>query len=360
MRSMSRRRFLGLAIGAGGAAAGGLAAWSRWGGSGGEPTALGAAHGGGNEPGANEGGAAAGLVAARRSAWAFGAQVSVTVLHERRQTAEDAASAALAELGYVEQACSLYRPDSALSRLNRDGELSDAPAALLEALAAASRMSERSAGAFDATVQPLWTIWADSDRLGGRPDDSAIDSARGLVGWQDVAVASGRVRLARPGMAVTLNGVAQGLAADRVLAVLQQREIRHALVNTGEVGTIGRKEDDQPWKAGIQHPRHPDAFMRVAELDGRCMSTSGDYATRFGSGFGDHHIFDPATGRSPGELSAVTVLAPRAVDADALSTAVFVMGARRGLDLVRSWPGADALLVDKAGHTTLTDGFPVA
>ncbi len=342
----SRRRFLAGVAGAGGAAA--LAALGGW------KRLAGPAGGTSAETGPA---LAGGLQVARRSTWALGADVSIVALHPGRQTAEDAITAALAELRLVEEVMSLYRPDSQLCRLNRDGQLADPHPHLVEALRAAGQMSQRSGGAFDATVQPLWAAYAAAQRQGRLPDDVEIESARRLVDWQGVTASPGRIRLARPGMAVTLNGIAQGYAADRVLSALRGHGVENALVNTGEAGTIGRN-NGRPWTAGIQHPRQADAFVAVAELDGRCLSTSGDYATSFSPDRANNHIFDPASGRSPTAFASVTVVAPTAVEADALSTAVFVLGVERGLQLVRSSRQADALLVLKDGRTLATAGFP--
>ena len=159
---------------------------------------------------------------------------------------------------------------------------------------------------------------------------------------------------------MTLNGIAQGFAADRAMAALRRHGIGHALVDAGEIGTLGGRDASEPWKVGIQHPRRQDAYIEIAKLDGRCLSTSGDYATSFDEDHRDHHIFDPHTGRSPAAFSSVTIAAPTATQADALSTAVFVLGPERGLDLVRSSPSVDALLVLKDGRTLATDGFPAA
>jgi len=134
--------------------------------------------------------------------------------------------------------------------------------------------------------------------------------------------------------------------------------IEHALVNTGEFGAIGEKQDGAPWRIGIQHPRRDYAYIALAKLEGRCLATSGDYATTFSSDRQLNHIFDPFTGQSPSELSSVSIAAPSAVLADALSTAAFVAGLDKGMELVRSRKGTDALVVLKNGEVLQTDGFP--
>jgi thiamine biosynthesis lipoprotein len=299
-----------------------------------------------------------GLEKAERTSWALGADVTLTALHEDRRQAELAIDDAFAELDRVEEAMSLYRPHSQLCRLNRDGVLENPDPHLVTVLRAAADMSARSGGAFDATVQPLWRVYADAKKAGRLPDAEAVREAARRVDWRKVDVFPDRIRFRGEGMAVTLNGIAQGFASDRVEAALRARGVRHALVNTGEFGSLGRKADGTPWTVGIQHPRRPDAWLALAALEDRFLSTSGDYATPFSDDFRHHHIFDPRTGLSPTEFSSVSVLARTGMEADALTKVLFVLGPGAGLDRVRATPGADALCVLKDGRMLSTDGFP--
>ena len=280
-------------------------------------------------------------------------------LHSDHKTAAAAYDDAFAELELVEQVMSIYRPQSQLSRLNRDGVLDDPHPYFVEVLETACDMSLRSGGAFDITVQPLWELFASNSKSRGIPEDSAIDRTRQQVDWRRVEISPQRIQLRGAGTAITLNGIAQGFAADRGMAALRARGIQQALINAGEIGALGRNSDGQPWTVGIQHPRQTDAFISLAKLAGRCLATSGDYATTFTDDFRCHHIFDPQTGRSPTELASVSIAAETAMQADALSTTVFVLGAERGSDLVRATPGADAFFVLKDGRTLATEGFPL-
>jgi thiamine biosynthesis lipoprotein len=300
------------------------------------------------------------LHAVTRKSWAMGAGVSLTVLHARREVAGQATVAALAELRLVERLMSLYRPDSQLCRLNRDRVLDRPHPYLVEVFRAAEVTSQQTAGAFDATVQPLWDVYAAAQKAGGLPDEKAVEAARRKVDWRQVEIAADRIRLYGDATAITLNGIAQGFAADRMLSVLRRRDIRHALVNTGEIGTLGGKGRNAAWSVGIQHPRRDDVYLTLAKLEGRCLATSGDYATAFSDDRRDHHIFDPRTGHSPRELASVSVAAATATQADALSTALFVLGPDRGRKLLEATPGADALFVLKDGATLVTSGFPAS
>jgi thiamine biosynthesis lipoprotein len=298
-----------------------------------------------------------GLAAVRRSSHALGANVEIVAVHASRDTAERAVAAALDELQRIEDIVSLYRPGSEISRLNRHGVLERPDPDFVSLLQYARHLSARTGGAFDVTVQPLWELYASAYAEGRLPGREAIDATRARVGLRKLDVGPRRVRLG-PGMGVTLNGIAQGFAADRVLDVLRRHGIENALVDTGELGAVGSKENGAPWTVGIQDPRRADAFVSIAPLDGRCLATSGDYATTFSADFSCHHIFDPATGRSPQAFRSVSVVASSGLDADALSTAAFVLGLPDGLRLIDEWPGADALFVLKDGSVQATARFP--
>lgn len=284
-----------------------------------------------------------------QSSKALGATVTMTVLHAVESAANAALDAAFAELERIESVMSLYRPESQISRLNREGVLANPDARFVEVLRFAADVTEKSGGAFDVTVQPLWAL------KGAKPDASTLT----LVDWRKVELDITRIKLA-PGMAITLNGIAQGYAADAAMRVMREHGVEHALIDAGEFSAHGNNAENAPWRIGIQHPRERDAFAALAQLENRCLATSGDYETAFSDDFSRHHILNPHTGESPGELASVSVLAPTAMAADALSTTLFVLGAKRGIDFLRHYPGTDALLILKNGRRVVTPGFPFA
>ena len=342
MSNPSRRRFFQLAFGAGTVAA--LTPWLRYAAAGDEAAPA--------KPAGN-------LKVSKRSSYALGTEISMLALHEDEEVARKALDAAFGELETVETVMSIYRSESQISRLNRDGVLHDPHPYFLSCMKTALETSKRSDGGFDVTVQPLWDLYMNAKKRNALPSDAEIEAARQKVDWKKIDVAPDKIRLPK-GMAITFNGIAQGFAADRCADALKAHGITHALVNAGEINSLGRKADGSPWSVGIQHPREKDAFIALAELDGVCLSTSGDYATTFSDDFVYNHIFDPATGRSPLVFSSVTVVANNATDADALSTAIFVAGTERGIKLVEETPGGSALLVFKDGKTFTTKKFPLA
>lgn len=294
-----------------------------------------------------------------RTARALGAEMSITALHEDALRAAQAIDAAFAAIDEVEAVMSLYRPTSQLCLLNRTGVVANPDGRFVEVLSLAQDIAARSRGKFDITIQPLWKLHADSARAGRAPSEAELTFARELVDWRKLAISPRELRLHRRSMAVTLNGIAQGYAADRALAALRQHGIEHALVNSGEMGSLGQSARGDRWGVGIQHPRAADSYVAIADLDGRCLATSGDYATTFDGDPARHHLLDPATGRSAGEFSSVSVVAPTGMLADALSTAVFVMGVEAGRELVASLPGCDLFAVKSNGTTVMTPGFPL-
>ncbi|WP_342149821.1 FAD:protein FMN transferase [Methylorubrum sp. SB2] len=282
---------------------------------------------------------------ATRAGLAFGTTVSLTLVAEREAAFEPAFRDAFAAIHAVEAAGSLYRSDSALSRLNRDGRLDAPDPLLLTMLHFALTLAERSGGAFDPTVQPLWTLWSESAAKGERPGPQARAEAVTRIGWHHVAADESAIRFTQARMGLTLNGLIQGFAADRVMAALAAHGIADAFVDTGEFAATGAHADGTPWRLGLG--AHGDAPSDIIAPFAGFAATSGDDATVFSPDRRDHHIFDPATGLSPTALSRVTVTAPSGLLADGLSTAAFVMGEAAGAALVRLYEGCGARFTAK-------------
>lgn len=298
------------------------------------------------------------LQAFQESGTALGTKVTLLALHHDGVTARTALQAAFAELRTVENIMSIYQPDSQLSRLNREGSLSNPHPYLLEILRHSQSLARQSHGAFDITIQPLWDLYAAAYAQGQRPSTSQVTQTLTQIGFHNLRISPDRIQFRVPGMSIVLNGIAQGFAADRVLSTLRTHGITQALINTGEIAPLGLNQNAHPWRVGIQHPRQPDAYIALAALDGRALATSGDYETSFTPDHRDNHIFDPVTGYSPTQLASVSVVAPTTTLADGLSTALFVLGAARGQQLLSQFPNTDALFVLKDGTVLTTPHFP--
>lgn len=286
----------------------------------------------------------------------LGTTMAIRVGHADAALAARALDAARDTIRHVEDQMSLYRSDSAICQLNRTGHLQNPPPDLVAILQTAQAVAARSHGAFDVTVQPLWTLFQAANRLGRLPTSDAVRTARNLVNWQLLQVTEESITLGRRGMGITLNGIAQGFAADLVAARLRALGIRHALVDTGEWAALGMAEPHRDWALGVADPRDASSVLARFAMDGRCVATSADSQCSFSPDFQHHHIFDPSTGYSPSGLSSVSVLAPSCVLADALTKVMFVAGFQRALQLARAW-NVDVLVVDKKGIWQATAGI---
>ena len=278
----------------------------------------------------------------RWSGIALGAAAEIVLHDADAARARRLIARCVAEIDRLEDVFSLYRPESAISRLNRDGRLAAPPLELVALLAEARVFSERTEGAFDVTVQPLWNLHAAHfARLGASPQGPAaadLARARALVDYHAIEIEPAEVRLARPGMAVTLNGIAQGYITDRVAALLQDAGMGDVLLDIGEVRALGRHPDGRPWRVGLRHAAEPETIARTLALADRAVATSAGIASPFDASGRHHHLFDPATGRPAQAAGQVSVIAPRATTADALSTALAVSPPARAAAYAARFP----------------------
>ena len=293
----------------------------------------------------------------RERVWlGFGTTLWMRAAHANAAMADAALDAALAATRHVERQMSLFDPQSALCQLNRDGALRDPHPDLVAVLTLARRVAQRSQGAFDVSVQPLWATWARAHAEGRSPTRGELNTARRQVDWRAVHIEPERITLRKPGMALTLNGIAQGYAADLAQAALRSRGIEHALLNTGEWSTLGQGPDGQAWTLGIADPHAAGALIARLSGESRAVATSSDAHTSFSADHRHHHILDPRTGQSPGELSSVTVVADSGALADALTKVVFMGGWNHAIGLALEHR-VDVLVVDKRGRWQASAGL---
>ena len=265
--------------------------------------------------------------------------------------ADDAAfEAGFAALRDVDAAMSLYRPESELVRVNRDAATRAEPvgAALFACLARARALSAATDGAFDVTVLPLLRAW------GAYPDLGYLGAVRAdAVGWGGLVLdgAARTVRFARAGMGVDLGGIAKGFALDQARAALAAAGVRRAVLDlAGNLALLGAGPG-VGWRVAVTDPAVPDATVGILTLGpDQAVSTSGNYRRDFATeGWrAPSHIYDPRTRRPVERDLAVTVWAPDATTADALSTALFVVGPEGAADVLARAPDAGALFVARA------------
>lgn len=279
---------------------------------------------------------------------ALGAPAELILHHPDRAQAKRLVGRAAAEIARLERIFSLYLPDSALSELNRLGALAVPPPELVALLENSRAAWELSGGAFDPTVQPLWLLHARHFSTPGAnpagPARKKVEGALDLVGFGRVAFDPSRIAFARRGMALTLNGIAQGFITDRIVELLRAGGVANTLVDVGEIRALGPHADGTPWRVGIA------GSATTLNLADRAVATSSGSGFRFAGPGSPCHLIDPLSGASAGRYDSVTVLAPDAATADALSTAFSFMAPDRIAGLLASLPGVEVHLLAQDGR----------
>ncbi len=286
----------------------------------------------------------------------LGGEASISLYHHDKRAAEKIVTACAAEIFHLEKVFSLFRRDSALVRLNKEGHLSSPPIELVSLIKQANDISQMSDGAFDITVQPLWALYArhfaKAHANPEGPERRVIDKARNLVDWRNISIAEDRLSFLKSGMAITLNGIAQGEITDSICDLLQRNGIDNTLVNLGEFRGVGGHPDGRPWRIGVADPLKESGLLDTLEVKNQAVASSGGYGTPFDAKGNSHHLFDPQEGRPAPFWAGVTVVAKRAAMADALSTALAVTPPERAQDMVRACDDLKAILVAPDGAVT--------
>jgi len=253
---------------------------------------------------------------------ALGASASIRLQHP---DADRIIAKARAEIDRLESIFSLYRSTSALSRLNVSGQLQKPPFEMLELLGLCGSLHAATGARFDPTIQPLWQLYAEQLVAGSTPLPEQITETRKRIGWGHVSVAAGAVTFSKPGMAITLNGIAQGFIADKVADLLKAEGLSNVLVETGEFKAIGGHPEGGAWPVSLRGIDNKTPAQRL-ELKEMALATSAPMGTVLDRDGTIGHILDPRTGLpAPAQWSRVSVLAPSAALADGLSTAMCLM-----------------------------------
>lgn len=286
---------------------------------------------------------------------ALGAQVSVEIYHPDRTEAERLVHLCVQDVRRLEQQFSLYQPESAICMLNRTGVLASPDADMVALLKVALHFAELTDGAFDPTVQPLWALYAahftQAHPAPEGPPAEKLAEALAKVGYRDLKVSDDRVALLKPGSAITLNGIAQGYATDRVTETLRAAGLTTTLVNMGEIRAIGARPDGAPWQVGLADPDAPGVVSETVGLVDRAVATTAGAGFRFDPAGRFTHLFDPRTGRSPSRYRSVSVIAPTASEADAFSTAFSLLPVSRIREIVAARRHVQVHLTNAKGET---------
>ena len=288
----------------------------------------------------------------------MGTRISVELWHPDASIAADCSERIFTELRRIDALMSTYRDDSEISHINRNAAISSVSigAELAQIIERSFYFSEISDGAFDITYASVGHAYDYRKRQ--QPSDESVAGSLAAIDYRHIELGGGRIRFRHGGVRIDLGGIAKGYAVDRAIEIVHSCGIFQAMISAGGDSRIIGDRRGRPWMIGIQHPRNPDGVVLRLPLSESAISTSGDYERFFIEGDERiHHIINPDTGRSATTSWSATVTGPDAMTTDALSTTIFILGAVKGLALIESLDGIDAIIIDSNGKLHYSSGF---
>lgn len=295
----------------------------------------------------------------------MGTLAHIIAVAENLEKANTAISAAFEEVYMLEKIFSVHNPDSQLSALNSEAFPGPfyASGQLYSLIEKSVRYSAVTGGTFDITVAPIVDLWNQAKDQGQPPSDEQLKAVRQMTGYNKLLLNPDKqtVTFKVPGMKLDLGAIAKGYAVDRAVEVMKENGATGGLVDIGgEIRTFGKPPTkNKKWKLGIQDPGEEEQLLTSIMMDDTAVATSGDYRRYFTiDGVNYSHILNPINASAASELTSVTIIAPTCTKADALATAVTVMGLEKGLELIESLPETEALMVvAQTGEIIKTSGF---
>ncbi len=292
----------------------------------------------------------------------MGTLFDITVSHPDVEQARKAIDKAFDEIQRIEGLTSNFSSKSEITKINQNAGKQAYPVSkeLYILLQKSIQYSQHANGTFDLTIGAIQDLWKFEDEKGTVPAPETIIRLLPLVDFRNISLEENdQVRLKIKGTKLDLGAVAKGYAVDRGIDVLKKNNIDNAILNGGgDLKSIGEKSPGVPWKIGVRHPRKPSGV--IASLDGKnnAIATSGDYQKYFvKDGIRYHHILDPKTGTQAQGLQSVTIIAKEAMFADAMATAVFVMGAEQGMKFVESQNQLDGIIITADGKNIISSNL---
>lgn len=282
----------------------------------------------------------------------MGTQVTVELWCDDEVLGKKATREVMAEIERLDLMMNPWNPASELARINREapGNAVVTTPEIIEVVQRALHYSRLSDGAFDISFASAGQHY--DYKTGIAPDAELLEQDKDNIDYQaiDLNVESRSIAYTKARLQIDLGGIAKGYAVDRGIEILRKYGIASAVITAGGDSRILGDLGDRPRTIGIRHPRKNDEYIVLIPLADTAISTSGDYERFFlKDGVRYHHILDPETGRSVAGVQSASVMTELAIDSDALSTTVFVLGVERGLELVNGLPGIDAIIIDGEG-----------
>ena len=291
---------------------------------------------------------------------AMGTTVSMTLISASMEKAEEAMGLAYEEIDRLSGLMNRFDDGSPISRLNREGILKDAHPDIIEVISHAIKYYRLTGGAFDITIKPVIDLF--KVKFSGVkyefPSKEEIKEALSLLGSDKIEIKGRDISFTKPGMGISLDGIAKGYIVDCASKVLLSRGIENHLINAGgDIKAIGARGDGKLWTIAIQDPIKENNCLDVIQLSDAAVATSGNYENYFDREKMFHHIVNPKTGLSPIQNASASVIAPTAMEADALATSLLVMNLADGIRFIDSLPEREALVISRTNKVKRSSGW---
>lgn len=273
-----------------------------------------------------------------------------------KKTTSRAVRLALDRMQELDTKLNHLNPKSPVYAFNQNGTPITDPE-VLGLVKAALEVAGASDGAFDITIEPLVETWGFYGKSPHVPDDKDVKTALDAVGYQFLVLGESKLEKKKASVRIDLGGIAKGYIVQEAAKVLKKEGVTSALIDAGgDVYALGKKGSDL-WKVGIRNPRGED-LLGYVEVEDLAVMGSGDYERFFEeNGKRYHHLFNPKTGYPAEGVIGTTIIHADPVIANAWSKPIFVLGAERGMQLVKRIPGMEAIVVKSSGEVLYTDGL---
>jgi FAD:protein FMN transferase len=292
----------------------------------------------------------------------MGTLIEIVIQEPNNDLAQKAISTSFNEISRLEKIMSTYLPNSELSKLNSlaGGEIKiPVSPDLLKVIQRGVHWGTLSNGAIDISIGPAVKLWEFNSETPSPPDVGELKKVSELINYKDIIVDGNSIGLKKAGMSLNLGSIAKGYAVDQAIKNLKKMGIKNGLVNAGgDLMAFGLKSKTKGWHIGLQHPRKPEEIVASLDIKDKAVATSGDYQRYFiKDKIRYHHILNPKNGWPANQAISATVISDNVMDADALSTALFILGEKKGLALINSLEGIEGMILSKSNTASYSSEF---
>ncbi|MDA3910820.1 MAG: FAD:protein FMN transferase [Bacteroidales bacterium] len=290
----------------------------------------------------------------------MGSKFSIAVVCNDSAEAEKFISLAVAEIQRIEKIISSWDSDSETQKINQNAGIKPVKVSneLFNLIQRSLYLSQITDGAFDITIGSMNKVWTFDGSMTSMPSETKIKDAVSLVNYENIRLneAESTVFLTEKGMKLTFGALGKGYAADKAKDLLINEGASGGIINaSGDMNTWGKQADGSDWTVAITNPWNKEHAYGTFNISGEAVVTSGDYEKQVEfNGKKFSHIIDPKTGYPAQGITSVTVFSPKAELADALATAIFIMGIEIGIDRINQIPETECIIIDNSGkvHTS--------